>query len=357
MATIKKTAAGTYMAIIRRPRFGVRYKAKTFRRRYDAEGWARKVESEIERGIWRDAGDAEHVTLDAALERYAHEESPRHRGKDIEQATIRVMRDEPICRQALSRIDAGQIRSLRDDWINRGYAVGTVNRRLTILGALYNLARKEWGMPALINPVQGMLLKGANRRERRVSDAEINAIISASGSDALETLIHLAVETAMRRGELCQLTWPMIDLAAGVANLPKEITKNGRARDVPLSPNASAILESQPKQSDSLIIGMEPHSVTQAMRRACARARRKYTDACEESGQHADPHFCKDVHFHDLRHEATSRLAEIFALHELMKITGHRSSKMLASYYHPSAADFAARMRERVTHKNQAVSY
>lgn len=356
MATIKKTSAGTFTAIIRRPRFGVRYKAKTFRRRYDAEGWARKIESEIERGAWRDTGGAEHLTLDAALDRYAHEESPHHRGKDIEQATIRVMRDEPICRQALSRIDAGQIRSLREEWINRGYAVGTVNRRLTILGALYNLARKEWGMPALTNPVQGMLLKGANRRERRVSDAEIKAIIAASSSSALTTLIQLAVETAMRRGELCKLTWPMIDLATGVANLPKEITKNDRARDVPLSPAAIAILKSQPEKFNSPVIGMEPHSVTQAMRRACTRARKQYVDRCQESGQRHDPTFCKDVHFHDLRHEATSRLAEIFALHELMKITGHQSTKMLASYYHPSAADFAARMRKCATQVGQTSS-
>jgi integrase len=49
--------------------------------------------------------------------------------------------------------------------------------------------------------------------------------------------------------------------------------------------------------------------------------------------------------FHDLRHEATSRLAEQFQIHELMKITGHRSTKMLARYYHPRAEDMAKRMR------------
>lgn len=351
MATIKKTVAGTYTAIIRRPRFGIRYKAKTFRRRYDAEGWARKIESEIERGAWRDTGNADHLALDAALERYAREESPRHRGKDIEQATIRVMRDESLCRQSLSRIDSGNIRSLRDSWLNRGYAVGTVNRRLTILGAVYNLACKEWGMPALTNPVKGMLLKGANRRERRVSNAEIGAIISASGSDKLAALIRLAVETAMRRSELCKLTWTMVDLAAGVASLPREITKNGRVRDVPLSPTAIAILEAQPRQPARSIIGIEPHSVTQSMRRAAARARKKHVDDLEKSGAQPDPDFCQDVHFHDLRHEACSRLAEIFAMHELMKITGHQSSKMLASYYHPSAADFSARMRLHAAEK------
>lgn len=346
MATIKKTSAGTYTAIIRRPRFGVRYKAKTFRRRYDAEGWARKIESEIERGAWREVGEAEHVTLAAALDRYAQEESPSHRGRDIEQATIRVMRDEPICGLPLSRIDAGQVRALRDDWLKRGYAIGTVNRRLTILGALYGLAYREWGMSALSNPIKGMLLKGAVRRERRVSNDEVDAIVSASSSPKLAILIRLAVETAMRRGELCQLKWSMVDLATGVISLPSTVTKNSRARDVPLSPTAIAILSEQPRAPDAAVIGMEPHSVTQAMRRACSRARGQYTENCLQSQQTPDPSFCKDVHFHDLRHEATSRLARIFALHELMKIVGHSSSAMLASYYHPSAADFSARMRQ-----------
>ena len=60
----------------------------------------------------------------------------------------------------------------------------------------------------------------------------------------------------------------------------------------------------------------------------------------------ADQGFLNDLHFHDFRHEATSRLASIFSLHELMKIVGHSSSSMLQRYYHPSAEEFATRLRE-----------
>jgi len=48
--------------------------------------------------------------------------------------------------------------------------------------------------------------------------------------------------------------------------------------------------------------------------------------------------------FHDLRHEATTRLADKFALHELAKITGHRDTRMLLRYYHPRAEDLAKRL-------------
>jgi len=51
-----------------------------------------------------------------------------------------------------------------------------------------------------------------------------------------------------------------------------------------------------------------------------------------------------DLKFHDLRHEATSRLAEKLALHELMKVTGHGSIRMLARYYHPRAEDMAKKL-------------
>ncbi len=51
-----------------------------------------------------------------------------------------------------------------------------------------------------------------------------------------------------------------------------------------------------------------------------------------------------DLHFHDLRHEAISRLADKLQLHELMKVTGHKSSAMLARYYHPKASDLALKL-------------
>lgn len=51
-----------------------------------------------------------------------------------------------------------------------------------------------------------------------------------------------------------------------------------------------------------------------------------------------------DLHFHDLRHEATSRLAEKLAMHELMKVTGHKSTRMPGRYYHPRAADLALKL-------------
>lgn len=319
------------------------------------------MESEIERGTWRDTGDAERMTLGAALDRYAQEVTPKHRGKEAELAHINVLRGEPLMRSVLAKVKRGNMCALRDRWCDH-LEIATVNRRLTILHAVYEMARESWGMPGLENPVAGLKLKGENRRERRVSDREIAAIIDATESSTLGVFIRFGVETAIRRSETAKLEWEMLDLKTNVARLPGRITKNGRARDVPLSDAAVKCLravakargkkeQQGKKQKDKelgkgRIFALRPHSVTQAMMRAVDRARAKYLEHCKERGVAADPGFLVNLNYHDLRHEATSRLAEIFELHELMKITGHSDAKMLARYYHPRAEDFARRMRE-----------
>lgn len=373
MATIIPTNSGKWKAIIRRPGFGVRLKVRTFARKEDAEGWGRKTESEIERSVWRDVGDAERMTLGQVVESYEHDEVPKHDGADTEKAHLRMMKREPLMKLVIGRIDQGNIKALRDGWIKAGYAVATVNRRLTILHSAYEFARVDLKMRALENPVARMKLDGANKRERRVTEDEILALCEASDSASLGAYVRIAAETAMRRGELCKLQWSMVDLTSNVARLPGQITKsgkthrftkNGKPRDVPLSRAAVRALKGLKKRSEEevtsaektnrsktskqvgdMVLSLKPHSVTQAMMRAIERARTRYVEQCAGKGGDADPRFLVDLHFHDLRHEATSRLAEVFNLHELMKITGQSDAKMLMRYYHPRAEDFARRMR------------
>lgn len=349
MPVIDQLPSGRWRARIRRR--DAPQQSKSFVRKLDAEAWARKVESEIERGAWRETGDAERMTLKAALDKYAAEDAKKHRGSAAERAHIKVIRDDVMMRLTLDKVKHENVRAMRDRWIAIGYAVGTVNRRLTILHALFERARIGWRMPGLINPVAGLKLKGATQRERRVSDDEIEAIIAASESPALAVFVRLAVETAMRRGELCALNFSMLDLKKHVARLPASITKSGKARDVPLSVAAEECVAGLhgggrgKGQGKGRVFSLKPHSITQAMMRAVARARAAYVAECEAADTDAEAGFLADLHFHDLRHEATSRLASMFNIQELMKITGHSSSAMLMRYYHPKAEDFAQRMR------------
>jgi integrase len=92
-------------------------------------------------------------------------------------------------------------------------------------------------------------------------------------------------------------------------------TKNGENRFVPLSSVAIQILSSIPRRLDGRLFGMTAHAITYAFIRACKRAA------------------LKDLHFHDLRHEAITRLFEKgLNVMEVGSISGHKTLQMLQRY-------------------------
>ncbi len=269
-----------------------------------------------------------------------------------------------MSRRALATVRSADIAGVRDEWLKL-YKPATVVRRLAVLSHLFNVARKEWGMESLSNPVE-LVRKpapnnGRTRRiaicapsaqtecmsdadsERRTNEGELERVVAASESRQLPAIIWIAVETTMRRGEIVGLKWEHIDLDRRVAHLPA--TKNGSTRDVPLSPravNVLGVLQQERRRAavgTGLVFPIRADAVTRAFERAVTRARKLYLDECEAANLQAAPKFLADLRFHDLRHEATSRLASIFPLHELTKITGHRDPRMLMRYYHPRAED------------------
>lgn len=325
MATITQRGSGRFQAKVRRR--GQRTVSRTFARLVDAEGWARKIESEQERGVWRDSGEAERVTLREALDRYEREVTPRKRAQASERSNLRVLRDERIAGHALARIGSHDLAALRDDWERAGLKPASIRRRMVTVSHLFTIAAREWGMSGLANPARAVKLAPENNaRERRAGDEEIEAICAASGSDELPAIVRLLVETACRRSELVHNTWKNVNLAQRTLHIPKELAKSKEARTVPLTHRAVEILKALPRRIDGRLFGMRPDSVTQAFDRAAQRA-------C-----------IADLRIHDLRHEGTSRLAERLQAHELAKVTGHRDMKMVLRYYHPRAHELAKKL-------------
>lgn len=316
---------------------------KTFRIEQDAEAWARKVESELERGQWRDTSESDRTPLRDALDRYERERTRKKKGRVQEESVLRALRAERISAMALSRIDSADLARMIERWERAEIAPATIKRRLSVLSAVYTHARKAWGMEALANPVRNTetpLVR--NERNRRVTDDELAAVRAATQSTELGAFVVLAVETAMRRSELVGLRWQDVDVGKRVAHLGK--TKNGYAREVPLSTCAVETLKAKPRRIDGRVFGLRADAVTLAFRRAVVRARKRYEEDCAAAGAELDTGYLTDLRVHDLRHEATSRLAAIFGPHELAKITGHRDMRMLLRYYHPRAEDLAKRL-------------
>jgi len=129
----------------------------------------------------------------------------------------------------------------------------------------------------------------------------------------------------MRRSEVLALRWPDVFLEERFVRLHD--SKNGEPRDVPLSTRAAATLAALPHISGGPVFPITGEALKKA-----------FTRACERAG-------IANLHFHDLRHEATSRIAErLDNVLELSAVTGHKTVQMLKRYYHPRATDLARKL-------------
>jgi integrase len=142
-------------------------------------------------------------------------------------------------------------------------------------------------------------------------------------------ITSFAIETAMRRKELCSLAWSHVNLEKGYLDLPGTITKNRKPRLVPLTLRALRILKTQPRTSE-FVFDTNPNTIKMAFKRARERAA------------------SFNLRFHDLRHEGTSILFEQTDLraNEIGHITGHTDPRMIERYYNKRPEEFVQRFRE-----------
>lgn len=155
----------------------------------------------------------------------------------------------------------------------------------------------------------------------------------------IKPFVVLALETAMRRGELLSLRWENIRLKDRVAFLP--MTKNGQSRTVPLSTKAVEVFNGVTRKLYGTVFDeLTANAVKLGFIRAVKRARQAYV----ESGGD-DPRMLVDLRMHDLRHIAVTRLAERLPnIVELAAVSGHSDVRMLKRYYHPKAEDLALKL-------------
>lgn len=329
------------------------------------------IEREMDAGVFVSRNEAEATSFSSALELYAKEVTSKKRSSASELSRIQAMQRHPLALRSLASIRGSDMARYRDERLAEGLAPATVRRELALISHVFTIARKEWRMESLVNPVELIRQPSVDdARDRRILSAdvwtlqdgtltsehldELEMIRRHSSSVELPQIVRFAVETGMRRSEISGLLRTNVDLKKRTALLP--VTKNGSARGVPLSTKAGAILKSQPKREDDRVFKSRPDTITKAFMDALNEARKAYENGwilyMEAEGEKqeriaqriaSDP-FLTDLRFHDLRHEATSRLAEIFPLHELTKITGHQDTRMLMRYYHPRAEDLAKKL-------------
>jgi integrase len=316
---------------------------KSFLLKRDALSWARQTEADIQSGRYRSQPTNDDLTLSGALGRYCREITILKKGAAQEGCVIGAMMREKVAGKALISIKGADIAALRDQWL-KALAPSTVRRRLAIISHCFEIARKEWSIETA-NPVVAVRKPTvSNSRDRRVSAEEFEAILAASDSKDLVPVARLALQTAMRLSEIVGLKWGDIDQSRRTVVLRE--TKNGSGRVVPLSPEALAVLAELPQHIDGSVFKTAGPSISQAWGRAVKRACDTYRTDCVKAQNTAEQTYLTNLHFHDLRHEATSRFFErgIFGTMEVAAITGHKTLQMLSRYTHMDAAGLAKKM-------------
>lgn len=377
MATIVETPSGKWKAVIRK--HGWPTATKTFRIKRDAIDWARRAEDEMVQGVYIDRAQSARLTFDRALSRYLSEVVPTKKpatqetdkycaeplrayfGKyslaAISPDLVAGYRDKRLA-TPLKRVNraTGEPRALLDPVTGkpRTLSANTVRLELALLSHLFNTAIREWRLGLVRNPVSGIRKpspgEGRDRRLRGNEEARLRQALASYTNPMLAWIFDIALETGMRSGEIAGLRIHQVDVQRRVVRL--SVTKNESARTVPLTRRAAEVFTvaldnpTRPEGCDLVFFG-EPGRDGK---------RRPYTFSKVWNGIKTSLGL-SDLHFHDLRHEAVSRLVEAgFSDQEVSAISGHKSMQMLKRYTHLRAEDLVDRLDtiESKTPKRQA---
>lgn len=319
MAHIGKLPSGRWLAKIRKK--GHKSVSKTFRTRARAVAWANRIEDEIEHGVAGNTSVADLWTVSQLLDKYEREITSRKKGASKETSKIKIL-SASLGDYTVHELSTGTIIGYAD---KRLQAVGsdTVRRELAVLSSVIEAGRILWGLSVRENPVHlateiltnTKTYKPKIVRSRRLRDGELDRLLQPL-SPLMRRVVSFAIETAMRRSEICRVHPG--DINGNTLLITDD--KTSKTTIIPLSKRALSLI------GDGFPI--RPDSVTQAFDRACRKAG------------------IEDLRFHDLRHEATSRFFEKgLTIEEVAAITRHSDWRSLKRYTHPKPESIAIKLR------------
>lgn len=310
--------------------------SKVFRTQREAKAWAAAREIEMRRVKNTPAADLH--TVREMLKRYGEEVSPQKRGERAEQLRIKAfVRDYPeIADLNLSQVKTPDLAAWRDARLKAGITPASVQRDINWLRNAFNIARAEWHWLEH-KPFEGFRMPADTPpRVRRVAPAEVKKICRwlgyrsghAPGTKSQEVALAFLVglRTAMRAGEILSLGSRTLNLQRRVATVHHKMEYvTGRPREVPLSRHAIRLLK--PVATLDQCFSVSSGTLDAIFRKA------------------RDKLLIEDLHFHDSRAEALTRLSRKVDVMTLAKISGHKDLRILQQvYYRESSEDIAARL-------------
>jgi integrase len=335
MAAIIKLPSGNWRVQVRRKH---KYVSDTFRRHTDAEAWALEAERTIDRGLDPKPVNPKSVHTFADVINL-HVQDLLEVGKSIGRSKRAVLeslkisigsyRIEDLTRETL--IEFGKKRA------KAGAGPCTLAIDLSFIGTLLTHAAAVHGISVSTEQVKlarvaldrlGLVGK-SQERDRRPTQVELDDLIGYFEAKPrqlipLHRMIRFAVATAMRLEEICKITWDDVNAKTRIVVIrdrkdPRK--KEGNHHRVPMLDLSGY---------DAWQVLLEQRIITRGLGRVFPHH--------HKSAGTAFHHACKelhieDLHFHDLRHEATSRLFEAgLSIEKVALVTGHKDWKMLRRY-------------------------
>jgi len=326
LASFKKLKSGLWQAQVRLKK--VR-KSASFATKTEAKDWATVEEYKIKTAEPIKTPQISQITVGELMKQYELEFSRKKGGYDWEQKQITRMLKTPMADLRVGDVTKAHIREWRNKRLETVQG-STVNREWNLFSHIFSMARDEYEYIS-VSPFTGVRRPKDNPdRDRLISDSEIEQLRVVSGFDGVTSKLIkekvfvaflFAIETAMRAGEICNLTWDNVSREDRTAFLPK--TKNGKSRTVALSSRAIELLGCLSKERHDKCFWLKSSQITA-----------NFTILVNKT-------LIENLNFHDTRHEAITRLAKKLPVLALARNTGHTDIKKLMVYYNETGAEIA----------------
>ena len=221
MATIRKFR-GKFNVQIRKK--GYPFISKSFVSLTVAKKWAAATETDMERRLHMVVPD--DTTVGNLLDRYVRDVLPTHKGQQVERYRVQTLLGF-FGGLKLIHLTSREIAKYRDIRLKE-VSPASLKRELTILSRVLTVASKDWGIALPQNPVTMITLPKADKvRTRRLELGEEERLRHGTNPQ-LNRIITLALETAMRRGEILNIKRSHIDFQKSVLLIPSTKTDQPR---------------------------------------------------------------------------------------------------------------------------------
>jgi integrase len=177
-----------------------------------------------------------------------------------------------------------------------------------------------------------LLEKGANVRKVKISTKQYLKLLKSAPAH-YRAVLTIAFNTGMRLGEIKALQWSHIDWNNMMIRLPKDVTKEGRAKDIPINHHVKAVLDSLPRS----ILCDQVITYRGKSLNGKSSLKKQFPETCQKAGIAYGRKAANGVVFHDIRRTVKTNmlLAGVDRPHR-DSILGHSLKGMDAHYIVPS---------------------